>query len=45
MESKVSKEIEKQIRKETKGQNKVWLYIKDNIAKLALIPISITYII
>lgn len=46
MDNKISKEIEKQIRKEnSKGQNKVWLYIKDNIAKLALIPISITYII
>ena len=46
MDNKISKEIEKQIRKEnSKGQNRVWLYIKDNIAKLALIPISITYII
>ena len=46
MDAKLEKELEKQVKKEqTKGQNKVWLFVRENLAKIALVPISIIYII
>lgn len=41
----IMKELEKNIVRSKKGQNKVWGWIKENISKLILIPIALFYIL